>query len=149
MGIQPQSKCRINTGGVYIIGFFIGCWCFPLEHYLLVHTVISVACFCLIIISVYFYLAHSPTTLHESTSCTSNALLLFSVSSCLLLTHRISVVVPAVYALTGLCFTTGSLQGLCIFSRKFYVENTEQFSIWFKVNLNISFPVAFITFSFS
>lgn len=146
MGIQPQSKCRINTGGVYIIGFFIGCWCFPLERYLLVHTVISVACFYLIILSVYFYLAHSPTTMHESSSCTSNALL-FSVSSCLLLTHRISVVVPAVYALIALqqvlFRACTSLVG------NFYVEDTEQFSTWFKVNLNISFPVVFITFSFS
>lgn len=147
MGIQPQSKCRVNTGGVYIIGFFIGCWCFPLEHYLLVHAVISVACFYLIIISVYFYPAHSPTTMHESTRCTSNALLLFSVSSCLLLTHHINVFVPAVYALIALqqvlFRTCTSLVG------NFYVENTEQFSIWLKVNVNISFPVAFITFSFS
>lgn len=116
MGIQPQSKCRINTGGVCIIGFFVGCCCSPLEHCLLVHAVVSVACFYLIIISVYFYLAHSPTTLHEPTSCTSNALLLFI---CLLLPPfytSYQCLCAAVYALRAL---QQVLQGLYLFSRKF------------------------------
>lgn len=34
MGIQPQPKCRVNTGGVFGRGFFWLCfpWCFPVEY---------------------------------------------------------------------------------------------------------------------